>query len=804
MKKNLLKYISTIISIFALFIIYFSTIGLETKKFNKQIKERIYQKNNQLKLDLKKIKLTLDPINFKINAKTIGPKITYKGKLIELEYIKTQTSLISLFKNQLAISNIKISTKSILLKDLVVFVRTLNNSPELFILERFIKSGYMIADLELNIDENGKIKQDYIIRGLLKEGKINFIKKNNFEKINFLFNISGNNFNFEDISFITNNINFLSDKLSIKKDRKDFFVKGVIRNKNSSLNSRLIEIVKQNYKNLNFQNINFNSKNDFSFKIDNRLKLKDLIINSEIKINNSEYKISNLIKKNLIDIDETIYLKDHKIKANYKKNNLLINGLGKIKLKNEFDSVKYQIIKNGSDLNLVLDIILNELSIKNKKFVNNFFPNTKESINLKNHNITIKFKENNLSLIGSGKIQLEKKPEQINYSFSKYGSKYIFDTSLDIKETLFKVNFLNYKKKIKEKAKLEIIGSYSINEGVNIDTFSIIENDNHIILNNLVLNMEKKIVSFDKIDLNYFDTDDKKNKLIIRKDKKDEYKLNGSLFNANSLISNLLESENNKKRKIFKNDINLNLNLSEIYIDNENIVKDLNGFLRIENNKVVEAQISTLFSNNDNLTFTITTKNDEKITTLFSSRAKPLVKRYKFIKGYEDGYLDFYSSKKNKISKSNLKIYDFKLQEVPALTKILTLASLQGIADLLAGEGIRFKKFEMNFTNNNNLMIIDEIYAIGPAISILMEGYIEQDMLISLKGTLVPATTLNKVIGSIPILGKILVGSKTGEGVFGVSFKIKGPPNDLKTTVNPIKTLTPRFITRTLEKIKSN
>ena len=48
------------------------------------------------------------------------------------------------------------------------------------------------------------------------------------------------------------------------------------------------------------------------------------------------------------------------------------------------------------------------------------------------------------------------------------------------------------------------------------------------------------------------------------------------------------------------------------------------------------------------------------------------------------------------------------------------------------------------------------------------------------------------------------LGKKVGEGVFGVSFKIKGPPKNLKTTVNPIKTLTPRFITRTLEKIKKN
>ena len=119
-------------------------------------------------------------------------------------------------------------------------------------------------------------------------------------------------------------------------------------------------------------------------------------------------------------------------------------------------------------------------------------------------------------------------------------------------------------------------------------------------------------------------------------------------------------------------------------------------------------------------------------------------------------------------------------------------------------EGIRFTDFEMNFTNQDKLMKIQELYAIGPAISILLEGYIEEDKLISLRGTLVPATTINRSIASIPLLGDLLIGKKVGDGVFGVSFKIKGPPKDLETTVNPIKTLTPRFITRTLEKIKKN
>ena len=39
------------------------------------------------------------------------------------------------------------------------------------------------------------------------------------------------------------------------------------------------------------------------------------------------------------------------------------------------------------------------------------------------------------------------------------------------------------------------------------------------------------------------------------------------------------------------------------------------------------------------------------------------------------------------------------IKRITNFNKILTLASLQGIADLLSGEGIRFSEFEMNFTN---------------------------------------------------------------------------------------------------------
>ena len=245
-----------------------------------------------------------------------------------------------------------------------------------------------------------------------------------------------------------------------------------------------------------------------------------------------------------------------------------------------------------------------------------------------------------------------------------------------------------------------------------------------------------------------------------------------------------------------------NVDIKKIFLDKKYNLNNFSGYFFLKNKKITQLDLVGNFLDDKKFRFTINTTGKDKITTLYSDEAEPIIKRYKFIKGFNEGLLDFNSQTINNETSSTLKIYNFKLKELPILTKVLTLASLQGIADLLSGEGIRFEEFEMNFKNNKDLITIDEIYAVGPAISILMDGYVEKNKLISLRGTLVPATTVNKVIGSIPVLGKILVGSKTGEGVFGVSFKIKGSPEKPQTSVNPIKTLTPRFITRTLEKIK--
>ena len=144
--------------------------------------------------------------------------------------------------------------------------------------------------------------------------------------------------------------------------------------------------------------------------------------------------------------------------------------------------------------------------------------------------------------------------------------------------------------------------------------------------------------------------------------------------------------------------------------------------------------------------------SDKKTLQVISDRARPFIKNFDFIKGFEGGKLEYESVILKEGSTSNLLITDFKVSKVPALAKLLTLASLQGIADTLSGEGIRFDSFEMKSNSKGNILNIEDALAMGPAVSILLEGYVDKGKVVSLRRTLVPATKLNSIIAYIPIV----------------------------------------------------
>ena len=633
-------------------------------------------------------------------------------------------------------------------------------------------------------------------------------------------------------NFLFNNIYILTKENSIKNTLE--LIREFENNPKIFLLNKLIKrgniVIEAN---LNFndsgniiQDYVFNGKiKDGEIKLLNNQSLKN--INFKFNVQHNKYKLKD-IKLNI----NNLKLFSNNINVENKKSNFYVSG----DFKNEEDEIKVSSLKNIfrnsifsniKNIKLISDnnfsfYLNNKFNIKNfsikseielinlSYFSEQFkksqvFENEDGRIDFVKHKIKVSFENEKILVNGKGGVSVNKITDNVNYNFISAKKVLTFNIEADIENLPIKINFLDYQKPKNQKATFKINGTHQTGNQTRIKNIILNHNDNYFKLDDLYLNKNFLIKKIKSLDLKFKNADDHTNYFLLKKNKKN-YTISSTSFDATNLIERILTSDSSESSfdKIFENfNSRIDFKIEKLNVDESSFLKKFDGYMIFKNNDIYSFIVKSKFENNKIFNFTIKTdENNQKITTLFTGNAVPLVNKYKFIKGFSDGSLDFYSVKKDKKSLSTLKIYDFKLKELPALTKLLTLASLQGIADLLSGEGISFNEFEMKFSNEGTLMTIEEIYAIGPAISILMSGYVESKKLISLKGTLVPATTLNKVIGSIPLLGNILVGRKTGEGVFGVSFKIKGPPKNLKTTVNPIKTLTPRFITRTLEKVK--
>ena len=542
-------------------------------------------------------------------------------------------------------------------------------------------------------------------------------------------------------------------------------------------------------------------RSNYSFLDKNHKESENSIIN--LKLNRTESKISD-VEIFLQAENNKVSTKKLKKYFNFQEGiikdqiiNLDSNSLINFSVDNSFNIKKLSI---RSDLNF------DNLDINYKSnLIKKYFENYENKLAIKRPKILLDYSNEILNIQLDGKYSLNSQTDNFFIKFKGNKNNFELYSLLNLDNCTLNISEINYYKKDKLPSKLEILMNNSKNS-TNLEKINFTENENFISVKNLNITDNFKIKSVDEIDINFLNKKEVLNNFKIKKNL-NNYDLIGKQVDGEELVESLLKSSRKNKISSFFDKINtsVTLKLNRIYLEKNSYLEKLVGKFDIKDNKLFLAKVDAILENKKNFSYSYrTTVKNEKITNISIEGPKPFLNNYNFIKGFEEGELKLNSIKIDNNSRSNLKITNFKVKEVPVLAKILTLASLQGIADLLTGEGIRFDEFEMDFKTKNNLTEIDEMYAIGPAISIMMEGYIEKDRVTSLRGTLVPATTINKSIAKIPLLGNILVGSKTGEGVFGVSFKIKGPPNDLKSTVNPIKTLTPRFITRTLEKIKGN
>ena len=138
MSKIIIKFLLFLFLFILISILFLSTVGFETERFNSKISDQVKKIDRNLDIKLNKVKIILDPLKLKIRAKTLGTDLIYNDKSIQLENIKTNISLKSLIKGNFLLKGLSISTKSLEIKNLISFIRSINKNPKIYIVEQFI------------------------------------------------------------------------------------------------------------------------------------------------------------------------------------------------------------------------------------------------------------------------------------------------------------------------------------------------------------------------------------------------------------------------------------------------------------------------------------------------------------------------------------------------------------------------------------------------------------------------------------------------------------------------------------------
>jgi len=369
MIKKIIKILLTIFLILFLAILYLSIFGVKTDKFNNQISNNILKFNKKLNLSLGGVNYLLNPYNFTINIKTTNPQILLEGRNLEINDIQTKVALKSLINDQFLIDDLQITTKEIKANDIIALLRIFKDSPKLFVLNTLIKDGFLIANINLNFDEKGNIKEDYKVAGSIKKLKINILNQVKLQNLNFNFNLNKNTYSLKRIDMKINNIKITSPLIEIEKKKNSFFVKGQFLNDNNNFDIEEFKTIFANLFNIiDIRKIEFSSKNNFSFKVNESLKFDNFRVESivdlkQLVINQKNFKL----KPYFPSFIEEVKLEENKIVINYNKNKFDIRGNGNILLEDKVDTLSYQIIKDN--INFSFD---SKIKIKNNSLLIDF------------------------------------------------------------------------------------------------------------------------------------------------------------------------------------------------------------------------------------------------------------------------------------------------------------------------------------------------------------------------------------------------------------------------------------------------
>jgi hypothetical protein len=130
-----------------------------------------------------------------------------------------------------------------------------------------------------------------------------------------------------------------------------------------------------------------------------------------------------------------------------------------------------------------------------------------------------------------------------------------------------------------------------------------------------------------------------------------------------------------------------------------------------------------------------------------------------------------------------LTITDVRVKDAPGIAALVNAVSVVGLINELSGDGIYFDTVQGRFRLTSDQLTLTEASAVGASMGLSMDGIYRLDTgQIDMQGAISPVYLLNGI-------GSVL--TRSGEGLFGFNYTLKGPAQTPSVSINPLSALTP-------------
>ena len=187
MKKIIYSSFFILISLTIFTIIYLSTVGITTSKFNNIIINEIKKKDPNIQLSLDKIKLKFDIKKIQIYFLTVEPQIFYEGIKIPIKEINLYSKIISILKSKNEIDQATLTLENFKIKDVQKLATRIKPSNfKTYLLNNFDNGEIEKIFIDVKLGKNLSIK-DFNINGSLKKVSIKILNDLLIQDISFNF-----------------------------------------------------------------------------------------------------------------------------------------------------------------------------------------------------------------------------------------------------------------------------------------------------------------------------------------------------------------------------------------------------------------------------------------------------------------------------------------------------------------------------------------------------------------------------------------------------------------------------------------